>query len=142
MNDSYAQENGHPPVARRVVCVDFDGVVQPWGPLDGSRPPFNGVREALHTLRKEGFRIVILTSRLSPTWWEDEVTRNGEDPVVFGAKQALVVANYMRENDLPYDRITSEKIPAEAYFDDRAVRVNPNDWWLLDAVRDFLWRGR
>jgi hypothetical protein len=137
-DDSYAQAKGHPPSADMTVCVDFDGTICPWGPLMEDRPPFRGVRKALKRLRAAGYRIVILTSRLSREWHADEAARRGVDADDFGAEQFEFLASYMIRWGLPWDCITAEKVPALVYFDDRASRVGCVDYELRDSVRGFL----
>ena len=42
-------------------------------------------------------------------------------------------------DDIPFDLITAEKVPAEVYVDDRAIRFAPGDW---PAITDWiLWSG-
>jgi hypothetical protein len=137
-DDSYAQDNGHPPVAARTVCVDFDRTIIPWGPLMEPREPFAGAREALQRLRDAGYRIVILTSRMSETWWTSEADARGVEASEFGTAQLRYVRAVLEQYGLPFDRITAEKVPAIAYFDDRAWRVSPGERSLDNAVRAFL----
>jgi hypothetical protein len=139
-DDAYAQANGHPPSAAKTVCIDFDGTICPWGPLTEDRPPFLGARVALRGFRDQGYRIVILTSRASLQWWEAEARVRGVDTLVFGFRQLSFVAKYLNRWGLDYDEITSEKVPALAYFDDRAVRVEPVDYALSAAVYEFFRR--
>ena len=137
-DDSYAQEKGHPPSAANTVCIDFDGTICPWGPLMEDRPPFRGVRKALKLLRDAGYRIVILTSRYSREWWADEAKTRGGHPGIFGWEQAAFVSEYMDRYGLPCDDITAQKVPALAYFDDRARAVWSEDGDLKKAIGFFL----
>jgi len=61
-------DQNHPPIANRLIMVDFDGTIVPWGELMASRPPFPGVADALRRFRDAGWRIGIFTSRMSRTW--------------------------------------------------------------------------
>ena len=140
-DDAYAQENGHPPVAANVVCVDFDQTIIPWGPLMEPREPFRGARDAIRRLKAEGFRVFILTSRASPSWWRSEAEARGVNADDFGREQIGYVKGILDTYGVPYDQITSEKVPALAYFDDSAWRVAPAPWSLLAAVDTFI-RGR
>lgn len=127
-------EKEHPPIANRVVCVDFDGTLIPWGPLMEARAVEDLNIKAMQRLRAEGYRIVIFTSRASATWWK------AEDPErwrLFGARQMDYVADILERHEVPYDDITAEKVPAEAYFDDKAFTVNQYRP-LYDAISDFL----
>lgn len=137
-DDAYAQANGHPPVAASTVCVDFDRTIIPWGPLMEPREPFRGARDALVRLKESGFRVIVLTSRASPSWWASEAELRSVDASEFGREQIGYVKGVLDSYGVPYDRITSEKVPARAYFDDNAWRVSPADGSLLRAVTAFL----
>lgn len=126
----------HPPSAEGVVLVDFDGTIFPWGHLSVDKAPFTMAGPALHLLREHGYRIIIFTSRLSPTWHRAE----GRDPAVGILEQRALITEAMRRHRLPFHGITSEKIPAVLYLDDKAMRVN-EDRDLLDAVGAFLEEG-
>ncbi len=97
---------------KKTICIDFDGVIaqyQGWEGEDKFGSPVPGVQSALKVLRKEGFQIIIFT------------TRGNED----GLQQ------YLKENDIPYDYINenpeqpkgsnSGKPIADLYVDDRSV---------------------
>lgn len=124
----------------KTVCVDFDGTIFPWGPLMEEHPPFAGVRGALLALREYGYRIVVLTSRLSPEWWQAEAFQRKEDMFIFGQEQVEYVHKLLNKHGIPYDEITAEKVPALAYFDDRAVHVEGKPYALWGKVDRFLRR--
>ena len=105
----------HPPIANKLVMVDFDGTIVPWGPLMETRPPYEGVAEAMLGLRRKGYRIGIFTSRLSPTWMRYASTSR--------AQQVAYISTLLERHGIPFDFITAEKLPAEAYFDDKAWHV-------------------
>lgn len=93
------------PKAQRTLAIDFDGVIHKYsrGWQDGSAydVPVDGVEAALIRLREAGFKLVILTTRdigQVQTW----LLRYGMEDLI--------------------DQITSVKVPAVAYIDDRAVR--------------------
>lgn len=135
--DAYALKAGHPPSAARRVLVDFDKTIRPWGDLIAYVDPLPGAAEAMRRLDDAGFVIVILTSRMSPTWWRDEAERRGLDAEQFGAEQAAYVCEYLARFDIPFATITAEKMPGIAFFDDTAVRVTP-EYPLAQAIADFL----
>lgn len=128
------------PSAQKVVCVDLDATIIPWGPLEEIRPPFSGVVRAMTNLREAGFRIVILTSRLSKTWHEHEAVARGIDATAFGYKQLQLTLAILDAAGIPYDDVTSEKVPAVAYFDDKAIRVTES-FPLPVAIMQFLWES-
>lgn len=111
------KQNGHPPVADGVVCVDFDGTIAPWGDLFGFPEPLPGAKAFLDGLREKGFTIVIFTSRLSTVWHNHE----GRDPARGIFEQIEYLRKYFEKYDLPADSVTAEKIPAVAYIDDKAI---------------------
>jgi hydroxymethylpyrimidine pyrophosphatase-like HAD family hydrolase len=85
------------------VCVDFDGVIHKYskGYQDGSiyDEPMEGTKKALETLRKEGFEVIIFTTR---TYEE--------------------IKDWLATHEIPYDQVTQTKIPALVYIDDRGLR--------------------
>lgn len=135
--DAYALRAGHPPSAARRVLVDFDKTIRPWGELVSYVAPLPGAIEAMRALSAAGYEVVILTSRLSPTWWQAEAERRGLDVDTFGSQQTAYVLDYLTHWSIPFARITAEKMPALAFFDDTAVRVSA-EYPLARAVEDFL----
>ena len=128
--DRLAIERGHPPEAHRVVCIDFDGVLYPFGMLMEAPQPIAGAVRAVQRLKAAGYRVVIFTSRLSPTW----LAASGRTAL----EQTEYISRVLARDGIPFDRITAEKLPAEAYIDDKAIRFN-HDW---PAIVDWLlWSG-
>lgn len=101
------------------ILVDFDGTIHRFsrGFGDGRiyDNPTDFCREALSFLKNEGFEICIFTTRLSkevnPDTW---------------ATNEKFIKQWLNEYDIPYDRITSDKLLALAYIDDRGIRFS--DW--------------
>ncbi len=117
--------------SRRTIAVDFDGVIAEYdgykgpGVLGAPRPD---VRAAMHTLRAEGWKIVIFTTR--------------------GVEE---ISGYLTEHGFPFDEINSNvdyktqgsKPVADVYWDDRAVRYSGDAGKDLDVIRGFrTWSGR
>lgn len=130
-----------PPTAAKVVAIDFDNTLFAWGPLFGLGEPFEGAAVAMQALRRAGFRIVIFTSRASKAWWTGEHGRFGFDTAEdFGQANLLYVKEVLDKYDMPFDLITADKMPAEVYFDDKAVFVPPGyigpiiDNWLTERI--------
>lgn len=123
----------HPPIANKVVCIDFDGTIVPWGPLMSPKDPFPGVAHALRDLKRAGYRIVIFTSRLSTSWLRD---RFGETELS-GLAQTEYIVDVLNAAGIPFDAVTADKIPAEVYFDDKGVQIS-QDNPLTQAVEDWL----
>lgn len=135
--DTYALANGHPPSAASRVLVDFDKTIRPWGELNYMGDPLPGAADALRRLDSLGYDIVILTSRMSPTWWRAEAERRDVSVDEFAQEQGSYVAEYLAAWGIPFSTVTCEKMPGLAFFDDTAVRVGP-EYTLADAVGDFL----
>jgi len=124
----------HPPAASGVVAVDFDATIKPWkGGLFGFEEPLPGAPEAVRMLKDAGYTVFIFTSRLSPVWHDNEgwETREATD------RQVEFIRSYCERFDIPADFVTADKIPALAYFDDKAIRVSEH-MPLLDSVKEFL----
>lgn len=122
------RDEEHPPVARGVVCVDFDATLFPWGMLDADDPPFDGAVDALRAFKDAGYTIIIFTSRLSPTWHRAE----GWDALASYAHWYKVCADRLDKWGIPWHDITAEKVPAVAYIDDKAIEFK-NDWPEIQA---------
>jgi hypothetical protein len=112
-----------PPVAKGVICIDFDGTIFQWGDMYEGTPPFMGAIDVIRELKKRGWEIVILTSRMSPTWWAHE----GMDIKKAFVEQQQFVTRRLENFGIPFDRITAEKVPAEYYIDDKAIRFEGKD---------------
>lgn len=125
---------GHPPAAKGIVCVDFDGTIFPFGRMDVSGvKPIAGAVYAVRALKAEGYTVVIYSSRFSRTWHEHE----GWDHDAAMIEQTALVESALRMYGIPWDRMTAEKIPALAYFDDKAWRAE-GPFGLEIAVDKFL----
>jgi hypothetical protein len=127
------------PSAKKVACVDLDRTIIPWGSLHDIPAPIEGAADAIRALKAAGYRIVILTSRYSPTWWDAEVGERGVDFYDFAMAQKRIVVRILEAAGISFDRITSEKVPAAVYFDDKAITVS-DAYPLAQAVADFLAR--
>lgn len=117
--------------SRRTIAVDFDGVIANYDGWKGHGvlgDPREDVVGALRTLRAEGWKIVIHTTR-------------GIDEV-----QA-----YLERHGIPRDEINGNsdyqtkgvKPVADVYWDDRAVRYSGDAKKDLELIRSFrTWSGR
>lgn len=108
----------------RVACVDFDGVIHEYTRWDGNPPtgkPIPGVHTALTKLALAGFEVV-----------------------VFSARDSKHIESWLEKNGLSgyVASVTNIKIPADVYFDDRAVYVPSNiPGGLLASFDAFLRNG-
>ena len=108
------------------VMVDFDRTIHKYseGWSDGTvyDIPISGAREALNELKERGYEIVIFSARTGkskPDWKEQE----------------RMMKEWLIKYGIPFDMITSEKLPAEYYIDDRAVRFEGNWAATLQVIR-------
>lgn len=122
-----------PPVAHKVICVDFDGTLFQWGDLYEKSPPFVGAVEAVRKFKQAGFEVVIFTSRMSPTWWASE----GWDMKKAMVEQNAFITKRLNDFGIPFDRITAEKVPAEYYIDDKALRFE-GDTYSWNSIRNIV----
>lgn len=117
----YGMKNGHSPDAKGILCIDFDATIVPWGPLfNPEAEALPGAVEAINELWASGWQIVIFTSRLSPSWHK----HSGEN----AGRQRRYVADTLERLGIHFTKITAEKVPAEAYIDDRAIEFTGNNW--------------
>ena len=127
-NETEVIESG---TRRRTIAVDFDGVISNysgWKGRDILGPPRDDVRDALHALRADGWKIIIHTTR-------------GVEPV----------RSYLLSANVPFDEINRNsdysnegpKPIATVYWDDRALRYTGDAVADLLHIRNFrTWAGR
>lgn len=91
----------------KTVALDFDGCIHSYTsgwtgykPLDGPEP---GALEFVHALHRNGFRVVVMSTRAHNAEGEFEIKR------------------WLLKYGFPALEVTSEKTMAIAYVDDRAV---------------------
>lgn len=91
-----------------VACVDLDSVILRHNPDEGYRlgPVLPHGRKLVKWLQQNGWRVVVLTSR-------DR-----------GHQQIL---SHLNRNNVWPESVTNRKPYADAYFDDKAIRV-PKNW--------------
>ena len=127
-DDEFFMTHGIARSALRVICLDLDGTLYERRPLHEEPDPLPGAVEATRRLAAAGYRIVVFTSRLSPEWLAS--THHTESDM------RDRIESILKRDGIPYERITSEKVPAEAYVDDRAIRFREGEWpaivdWIL-----------
>jgi hypothetical protein len=126
---AYPNEAVQPKLYRRVM-VDFDKTIYEYtsGWNDGllEDDPFPDSRSALKWLKSKGFEIVIFTTRAS----EEAAKESGGNVV----EQIRNLENWLSNYDIPYDRITAEKLAADFYIDDKAVHIKDGNW--IDVIKE------
>ena len=117
---------GVKPSSRKTIVLDFDGVIAQykngWTGVEPTEPPVPGAREAVEELIRLGYEVVVVSSR----------AYMGEHP---GGEHAIV--RWLDANGFPPLRVTSDKVPAVLYVDDRGFRFT-GDW---REVLEFVARG-
>lgn len=95
------------------LAIDFDHVIhQPAeGGLMGEE--IEGAKAAICKLRNE----------------------DGHKIVIFSCKPPDLIEDWMRNHDIPFDRITTMKPEADVYIDDKALRFH--NWTLTLAALKF-----
>jgi hypothetical protein len=111
---------------KKRVLVDLDKTLHQYskGWSDGTvyDPPIAGAREAMNELKERGYEVVIFsvrTGKSNPDW----------------KKQERMVKEWLVKYDIPFDVITSEKLAAEFYIDDRAIRFEGNWDKTLQVIK-------
>lgn len=112
---------------KRRITLDFDGVINSYqtqtdngDPTQFPDPPVAGAKEAIDNLRRQGFRVAVLSARTS------------DDPGAVAAIQA-----YLTKHGIVVDEVTDKKLPSDLYVDDRGFRFE-GDW---NAVLAFVAAG-
>jgi len=104
-------------IEKKRLMIDLDGTIHSYekGWNNGKLGSIiKGAKEAIDELHNNGFEIIIFTTRASENHHQ-KVDRN---EIVSDLK------NWLNENNVYYDGITSDKLGAVAYIDDRAIRFN------------------
>ena len=106
------------------IMIDLDGVIHRYskGFHDGSLydGPMPGAKEFIDSI-KDVYEVVIFTARIS-------MTENRFVP----PSSIEEVEEWLNKHDIYFDLVTSDKMPAIAYVDDRAIEFK-GDW---DYVRE------
>jgi adenylylsulfate kinase len=113
---------------RKTICIDFDGVIaqyQAWEGKEKFGAPVPGVQSALKVLKKEGYKIIIFT------------TREVSDGLKTYLKENDIVYDHINENpDQPKDTNAGKPI-ADLYVDDRSVCFRGNWKHTLEDIAYF-----
>jgi hypothetical protein len=119
---SYPNENEI--IKFRRVMIDFDGTIHKYskGFQDGSiyDDPFKGAKKSINWLKKQGYEIVIFTTRAS----RENALATGDDHI----KQISNIETWLNNNEIYFDRITAEKLAADFYIDDKVVLIKDGNW--------------
>lgn len=101
------------------VCIDFDGVISEYKGFAGKGvfgSPIKGVKESLEELRREGWRLIVHTTRGELSLVEEYLAKEG------------IPFHYLNYNpDNEKFSMSEEKPGAIVYVDDRALTFR-GDW--------------
>lgn len=110
--------NENSDVDTKRIMIDFDRTIHKYslGWNDGTvyDKMISGSKECIDELRKNGYEVIIFTARLSESSHGKEEVEN----------QRKMIEEWLDENNIEVDGITSEKLPAEVYIDDRGFKFN------------------
>lgn len=112
------------------IIFDFDGVIHSytsgWQGADViPDPPVEGIRDAIHEIRRAGYEVVILSSRCHQ--------KGGMD----------AIRNWLRKYDITVDEVVRDKVPALLQVDDRCICFDGNPAKLLKKIEQFQpWNRR
>lgn len=81
---------------------------------------FDGAKEVIDWLKKNGYEIVIFTTRASK--------QNADELGGDHKEQIKKVGEWLKDKDIYFDRITAEKLAADFYIDDKAININNGNW--------------
>lgn len=106
----------------KTIAIDFDGVIHKYskgfqGLYNAYDPPTEGTESALKELKKEGYRLIIVSSR--PV-----------EPIKEWLKKYNLI-NY-------FDDVSNTKHPAKYYIDDHAIRFPKNEEDAWKTVLSFI----
>lgn len=116
-----AKKETKPKKKSQTLAIDFDGVIhgysKGWNGGEIYDPPVEGVSEALHRFKEEGYKIYIYSTRSNKTF------RKTDEP-----DQKPLMEAYLKEHHIPFDKIwTFGKPMAHIFIDDRALKFE-GDW--------------
>lgn len=139
MNHNQILEDGE---LQKALCIDFDGVISSYNGFKGRGifgSPVEGAKNCLEKFRREGWRLIVHTSRGEIGLIEDYLVRE-RIPFDF--------INYNPDN--AKFQLSDTKPVAHVYIDDRAVTFNGNwesiyekvsrfnPWWRREDDRETL----
>lgn len=111
------------PIPRRAM-IDLDLTLHKYskGYQDGEiyDGVFSGAKRVIDWLKRQGYEIVIFTTRASKAN-ADELGGNHKE-------QIKKVAAWLNKHDIYFDKITAEKLAADFYIDDKAIHIPDGDW--------------
>ena len=107
---------------RKTIVFDFDGVIHKYskGWQDGSiyDEPVKGIKTLINELHQD-YDICIVTTRARELLGQ------------------VAVEDYLKDNHIEFDLVTSIKVPAVMYIDDRGINFDGNVDNLREQIKTF-----
>jgi len=106
----------------KTLAIDFDGVIHRYskgfqGLHNAYDPPTSGTREALELFKKQGYRLIIVSSRT-----------------------VSVIEEWLKKYEMShyFEEVTNIKQPARYYIDDHAVRFPKGEEGAWEKIINFI----
>jgi len=116
-------ESKNEPLPKRAM-IDLDKTIHKYsqGYKNGEvyDDAFDGAKEVIDWLKRNGYEIVIFTTRASKA--------NAEELGGDHKDQIKKVGEWLKDKDIYFDKITAEKLAADFYIDDKAINISNGDW--------------
>jgi len=112
------------------AMIDLDGTIHRYskGFQDGEiyDDAYVGAKEVIDFLKRNGYEIVIFTTRASKEAGKESNTDYKD--------QINQVADWLDNQGIEYDKITGEKLAADFYIDDKAIPIKGGNWDMVLKV--------
>lgn len=110
-------------MGQKTVVFDFDGVIHSYTSgftciADNMDPPVPGIKEAIDDIRKNGYYVVVVSSRCADPLGKESIWK------------------YLWKYNITVDDVRTEKPPAVAYIDDRAICFDGDPTTLLSKIQN------
>lgn len=115
---------------KKTIVFDFDGVIHSYisgwkGTAVIPDEPVPGIKEAIDSIRSEGYEVVIVSTRTA------------------SMEGLSAVKDWLNKYGIVVDAVSAEKPPALVYIDDRAICFDGDPSSLLDKIKTFQpWHKR
>lgn len=114
---------------KRVICIDFDGVIHEYRGWNGEgkfNDPVQGAKEGIDQIREAGYKVLIFTCRIDTDAVKEWMDKH--DIEYDGINEHLVKFSHT-------DKTPTMKPLADAYVDDKAVHFSA---WDNQTVAEIL----
>jgi len=107
-----------------IVCIDFDGVLANYDGWKGKEvlgEPIKGAREFVDKMIGLGYTVIVFTTR-----------------------ESKYISPWLEKYGFPKMEVTSKKIPAKVYIDDRCQKFEGDYQRLVEDLKSFdvHWRNK